>query len=144
MATAETNVVHECMMSTSKLGSRLFKNVRGGFYPIGAVKPLVAAVLRGAWAEAKAIAKSMRVTMAGLLVPGSSDLIGFTPVVITQEMVGTTVAVFTAIEAKAETKASPDQKNFMNFVRQNGGLAGVAHNAAEADKIVLAKPHEVR
>lgn len=73
----------------------------------------------------------------GLCV-GSSDLIGWTPVVITQEMVGMQFAVFTAIEVKTpENKRRPDdQVNFINAVKEAGGFAGFATSVKEAEDLL--------
>lgn len=43
----------------------------------------------------------------GIANPGGSDLIGWTPKTITLEMVGKTVAVFTAIEVKTPGWTNP-------------------------------------
>ena len=60
---------------------------------------------------------------AGLCV-GSSDLIGWTPVRITPEMVGQTVAVFTAIEGKTgKVPTTTEQTNFLTAVQASGGIA---------------------
>lgn len=62
----------------------------------------------------------------------SSDLIGWVPVVITPEMVGRTVAVFTAVEVKTEGWKRPTdereraQEKFINLVRDSGGLSTFA------------------
>ncbi len=61
------------------------------------------------------------------LCEGSSDLIGWTTVEITPDMVGKKIAVFTAIEVKAEGgRVSPKQRNFLDVVKQSGGIAGIA------------------
>ena len=63
------------------------------------------------------------------LCEGSSDLIGITPVTITQGMVGKTIGVFTAIEVKKDVTKSYDkhrmdtQKRFIDFINHNGGFA---------------------
>lgn len=69
------------------------------------------------------------------LCNGSSDLIGLTPVVITPEMVGRRVAIFTAIEVKDKTKLTAEQQNFINFVLSAGGIAFKANSEAEAVKL---------
>lgn len=71
------------------------------------------------------------------LIKGSSDLIGWTTVEITPEMVGQKVAVFTAIEAKTgKTKISPEQQKFIDVVIESGGIAGVAKSVEDAVKII--------
>lgn len=67
----------------------------------------------------------------------SSDYIGVTPVLITLDMVGKTVPVFTAIELK-----KPDwkyneyderevlQKRFIDWIKSLGGFAGFAKSTA--------------
>ena len=82
------------------------------------------------------IIKNPRPLHAGLCV-GSSDLIGWRTVEVTQEMAGTKIAVFTAIEIKAEKgRATPEQLNFMQAVRDSGGIAGIAKSEQEALGIV--------
>ncbi len=72
----------------------------------------------------------------------SSDLIGFIPVVITPGMVGTTVAVFTAIEAKPpgwqriSSKREYAQNSFIQLVRSFGGRAGFAASVEAGLKIL--------
>ena len=51
-------------------------------------------------------------------------------------MVGSKVAVFSAIEVKDKGKATVDQRNFINVITRSGGLAGVAKNVTEAKKIL--------
>jgi len=71
------------------------------------------------------------------LVKGSSDLIGWTPVEITQDMIGQHLAVFTAIECKNATrKATDEQQYFIGRVQADGGFAGVARSVEDALKII--------
>ena len=73
----------------------------------------------------------------------SSDLIGITSIVITPEMVGMTVGVFTAIETKksdwvfrlSDARAVAQAK-FHDLVRRAGGLAGFARSGEEYRRIV--------
>lgn len=71
-------------------------------------------------------------------VVGASDLIGFTPVVVTEAMVGRTLPVFTAIETKRTKggRATADQLHFVGQVVGAGGVAGVA-NSPEAARAIL-------
>lgn len=77
------------------------------------------------------------------LCNGSSDLIGWTPVTITDDMVGKRIAVFTAIEVKKNKHgsygATDGQKLFINAVRSNGGYAGVADCKKDMEDIINGK-----
>lgn len=73
----------------------------------------------------------------------SSDLIGITPVLITQDMIGRIVGVFTAVESKREGwKCSPTnerekaQAKFHDLVRSHGGYAGFASDPSHLTEIV--------
>jgi hypothetical protein len=75
---------------------------------------------------------------SGEPVAGTSDLIGWTPVRITADMVGCRVAVFTSIETKKTKggRTSDDQANFIAQVQRAGGIAGVASSPEAARQIV--------
>ena len=137
MAKLETNIVNAIMKSVSPHGVRLFRNVRGNFYTIDSVRALISAVLSMNKLSIKVAIQNLRQLAAGLLAPGASDLIGFTPVVITQDMVGQKIAVFSAVECKTETgRASPEQLHFCDFIRKSGGFAGIARSPEDARKIL--------
>lgn len=75
----------------------------------------------------------------------SSDLIGITTVVITQEMVGRTIGIFTATEIKREdwnpgklSKHEQAQSNFIQWVINRGGIAGFANSVDSFKKILAA------
>ena len=64
---------------------------------------------------------------------GSSDLIGWHSVVVTPEMVGRRVAVFTAIEVKTPTgRQSQKQRIWIEQVKAAGGIAGIARSPSAA------------
>lgn len=74
---------------------------------------------------------------------GSSDLVGWTRVVVTRSMVGKPVAVFTAIEvkvpgARTEPERLAKQTDFIDAVRRDGGYAGFAQSPVEAKRIINA------
>ena len=64
---------------------------------------------------------------------GSADLIGWSSVTITADMVGQTVAVFTSIEVKSATgRLRPEQRQWLEAVQAAGGIAGVARSVEDA------------
>lgn len=74
----------------------------------------------------------------------SSDLIGITEIIITPEMVGQKIGVFTAIEVKSSnwkhekklTKKEQAQLNFINWVKSRGGKAGFANSIDNLEEIL--------
>jgi hypothetical protein len=75
------------------------------------------------------------------LCKGSSDLIGWRSMVVTAEMVGRKLAIFTAVEVKAlKGRPTDDQQNFIDRVREAGGFAGIARSPAEALAIIGETP----
>jgi hypothetical protein len=74
----------------------------------------------------------------GLCV-GSSDLIGWRQVTITQSMVGMTIAQFVAIEVKASNsreRGTEEQRAFVRVVQDAGGCAAIVRSVAEAANIM--------
>jgi len=67
------------------------------------------------------------------LARGSADLIGWRTVVVTPEMVGQRIAVFTSIEVKTPTgRLRPEQQAWLGVVRGAGGVAGVVRSVEDA------------
>jgi hypothetical protein len=65
----------------------------------------------------------------GVANPGGSDLLGFKSVVITPEMVGQKVAIFTAVECKSSVgKLTDYQQRFLDEVRDAGGIVQVVNS----------------
>lgn len=78
------------------------------------------------------VVRQARVLHAGLC-KGSSDLIGWRSVLITPDMAGSVIAVFSAVEVKGpKGRATTDQVNFTNNVIKAGGLACIAKSPEEA------------
>lgn len=103
-------------LEAPKLGVHLFRNNSGAF------TDSTGRVVRfGLGNDSKKLSDHLK----------SSDLIGITPVVITMDMVGKTLGVFTAIEVKKEgwnpknlNAREVAQKNFIDFILTRGGIAG--------------------
>jgi hypothetical protein len=77
---------------------------------------------------------------SGDTVPGLTDLTGYTTVVITPEMVGRKVAVFTGMEVK-RSKGGERKKHQVNYamnVANAGGIAGFANSVEAGKELVLA------
>lgn len=74
----------------------------------------------------------------GKPVVGTSDLVGWTSVLVTASMVGQRVAVFTAIECKKSTGGvkSDAQRTFLSNVIKAGGIAGFASSPDDAREVM--------
>lgn len=71
------------------------------------------------------------------LARGSADLIGWRTVVVTPEMVGQRIAVFTSIEVKTPTgRVRPEQQAWQRTVSAAGGIAGIARSIQDANEIL--------
>lgn len=71
------------------------------------------------------------------LTEGSSDLIGWTEVIVTPDMVGKKVAIFTSLEIKTESgRVTPAQVNFVEQVAKAGGIAGIVRTPEGALNII--------
>lgn len=111
---SEKDILNNIMLLATRLSARLFRN------NIGSYKSHTGHYIK-----------------YGVCNPGGSDLIGWTRVKITDEHVGKTIAVFTAIEVKTENvKPTKEQLNFINVVRASGGYAGIAYDLEEAQTIL--------
>lgn len=64
-----------------------------------------------------------------------ADLLGCTSVVVTPEMVGQTVAIYTSVEIKTTDYPTPAQKRWIEAVKKMGGRAGVARSPEDAVRI---------
>ncbi len=71
------------------------------------------------------------------LAKGSADLIGLRTVTVTPDMVGQRLAVFTSIEVKTATgRLMSEQRNWLEMVRERGGIAGVVRSVQDANEIL--------
>ena len=113
MSRTEAGLIKRIQVAATRAGARLFRN-QVGTYRL----------------------RDGRVLSSGLCT-GSSDLVGWVPVEVTPDMVGQRVAVFVAVEAKADqTRTTQQQRAFIDKVRSDGGRAGVAHTPSEAEAIM--------
>lgn len=131
----ENALLKEFLLSYSKAGHRLFRNNVGMGWTgktSGPVKQQQAVKLN----PGDLVLRGGRPFHAGF-PKGASDLIGFTTVQITPDMVGNQVAVFTAVEAKTKhVSATSEQKAFVNLVNFSGGIGVIARKLEDIFKAV--------
>ena len=66
------------------------------------------------------------------LVKGGGDLFGWRPIVITQDMIGMTIAQVCNVEAKTSgTKTTKEQLNFHNYILNSGGFSKIVKSEEE-------------
>lgn len=132
--TPEAKATEVVRLSASSLNSRIFRNNSGG-----------------------CIDSTGRMIKFGLGNDGSKaskqlkfgDYIGFTPVLITPDMVGQTVAVFTNLEIKPDGDMQKTltaacrlgsreyyQWKTCELVKNNGGFAGFVTNAQDVEQVL--------
>jgi hypothetical protein len=133
MTSKETALTRLIMLGVGKIPTiKLFRNNTGQAWQ-GSDKKFITEGGRR-----KLILYDPRPIDAGLC-DGSSDLIGWTEIEITPEMVGKKVAVFTAVEVKSEIgRVSATQFNFLTVIRKMGGISGIARTPDEAKRLLSA------
>lgn len=125
----EAPVQASTRIEASRIGARLFRNNRGTFYAMDAVKRLIALVIKGDLAGARMQTGRQRIYSAGLEATGASDLVGDFPVTITPEMVGMTLAVAFYVEVKEPNWKKPSGETEMqqlNFITQANARGAIA------------------
>lgn len=119
----ESAVTSHVRLAAAQLNIPLWRNNCGGFYDENG-----RFVRYGLGSEAKL---------------ASSDWIGIRPTLITPDMVGQVLGVFTAVEMKQEgwrfnknDEHLLQQKKFIDIVNQNGGMAGFAQSVDDFYRII--------
>lgn len=122
----ETDVQKLVRLALSSVRSVMFRN--------NVAKAWVGQIVKQ---DAQTITLAYYRPLSAGLHKGSPDLIGWTSVQITPDMVGKTLAVFTAVECKSQSgRISKEQLNFIEVVQKAGGRAGIARDGNEAINLV--------
>ena len=109
---AERDIKNEIQLALSHDDTRLFKFQCGNFQ-----------LIDGRWISVG--------------IPGMSDLMGWTEVTITPDMVGRKVPVFTSLEVKADKgRVRSAQLAWLTAVDAAGVIAGVARSVDDASDII--------
>ena len=118
---SERRIQSEILMAAAANGMTLFRNNVGQGWT-GKAERL---------ADGSVLIREPRPLHAGLC-KGSSDLIGLRPLVVTDSMVGETLAQFVAVEVKSKRgRVTADQQRFLTFVHDAGGMDVVARCAGD-------------
>lgn len=134
MGQAETSVFRRLQIQVSPLGWRLFRNLVGGAWMGRCTEDYQLRDGRtGKAMRVVELADAYHVTTG--LGTGSSDSVGWRPVVITPEMVGQTIAQFVAAEVKTlgYKKVTDKQENFLRQVADAGGMAMIVKERADGE-----------
>lgn len=134
----EAPIVRQIALAASSIGTRLWRNTIG-LATLGAATRIErdgAVFLR----RGDVIVRKGRITMVGLPV-GSGDLCGLRQIVITQDMVGKTIAQFTSVECKAPEggRVSKEQRQWHEFMLSIGACSGIVKSIAEAEVLLRSK-----
>lgn len=137
---SEASVQRDVWVSTAqreRAPSTLFRTNSGKAWLSGGGKVRVLADGTAAVPFGRPVALGLAM-IDGFTVPGLSDLTGWTDVLITPEMVGRMIPVFTVFETKESGGGNKlaHQINFVQRVRMAGGIAGFAKSAAQAHAII--------
>lgn len=130
--TPEGNVMRRIMLRLSNvIGVVTFRNQSGMAWQ--------GEVIRQDHAKGLLVLRNPRPVRFGCGPGGKdgSDLLGWVTKTVTPDMVGKKVAIFTALEVKAEDgRATPGQQRFVDAVNAAGGIAAVVRSEEEAVKAV--------
>ena len=126
---SEKTLISEIQLLYSQKGHRIFRqNVGTGWSGEFFKPPMKTSVVVN---PSDVVLRNARPLRAGLCT-GSSDLIGWQSVVITEDMVGKKVAIFTAIEVKhGKTGTTEEQLRFIESVNNSGGDGKIVRSLDE-------------
>lgn len=126
---SEKKIIQDVLIEGSKRGWKLFRqNVGQGWAGKMFRSPMPISVRIN---PTDVVIRNAAPLNAGLC-KGSSDIIGWKPITITPDMVGKTVAIFTAIEVKyGTTPVTTEQQNFVDQVNKHGGLGKIIYGVNE-------------
>lgn len=126
----EQQIMKRMMIALSSAGARVFRNTVGMAYQGKAIRftqPTTVRVEPG-----DIVIRQARTVHAGLMT-GSSDLVGWHSRLIDEYDIGKRIAVFLGCEVKSEDGAlEPEQRQFLEVVRDSGGIAILARSNDEA------------
>ena len=133
---SEADLMRHLQRFASSLGARLFRQQTGMGW-VGKVERFNM-VRKVEVRPGDVVIRNARPFHAGH--EGMSDLGGWAPVVVTPEMVGSTIAQYAQAEIKAGTKATAAQIAWINAVNKAGGRAGVVRTEEDLHRVLFGNP----
>lgn len=126
---SEKTLLSEIQLLFTKKGHRIFRQNTGTGWAGEFFKPPMPTNIR--ITPSDVVIRNARPLRAGLCT-GSSDLIGWQTITITEDMIGKKVAIFTAIEGKyGSTRTTLEQQRFIDSVNESGGHGQVVRDISE-------------
>jgi len=127
MAKQESEILNRVRVKCSEVGIVTFRNNSGSAWQ--GKSELTRMTRMGRLEPGDVIIRQATFVKYGIANPGGSDLIGWRPVVITPDMVGHKLAVFTALEVKTATgHVEAEQQAFIDSVNQSGGMGQIVRS----------------
>lgn len=130
----ESALLKKILVEATKAGARLFRNNVGlGWTGKSTVfsTEMSTKVYPG-----DVLIRQARPLHSGLC-KGSHDLIGWTAITISPDMIGQRIAVFTGVEAKTKNvRVTKEQQNFHTAVQGAGGKSVIAYSVDEALSVI--------
>jgi hypothetical protein len=127
---SEKDIMHRIMIALTGAGARVFRNQVGLAYQGQAERFTRRAQVRVGPGDI--LLRRARTLRVGLPA-GSSDLVGWRSRTIDEYDIGKTIAQFVACETKSATgELEPEQRIFLEVVRDSGGIAIVARDHDDA------------
>ena len=132
MASKHTAIMKLAQMEATRKGWRLFVNFVGGLWLGRSIDE------RKTSAGLHVVLHNAKFLRVGL-TPGSFDLVGWRPLVVTPDMVGHTIAQFTTVDAKTKgyKRLSSEQLIWARAVKNAGGFVGMAMEVPEKPGTVI-------
>lgn len=119
---SERDAMNRNLVELSRQGLRMFRNNVGKSWISNVAVIVSKAGVVNVQPGDVVLRRARRINFG--LFKGSGDLIGWSPVIITADMIGSIVAVFTSAEQKIKNrKRKPEQTNWDTEVRRSGGIS---------------------
>ncbi len=125
---SESDLMRRLQVAATTYGARLFRQNTGMAWTGSRVDRITSTRLARVQ-SGDVVIRNARPFHSGF--PGWSDLGGYSPLVITPDMIGENIAVYTVAEVKERAPVTREQLDFIAAVIAAGGRAGVVHNEEE-------------